>query len=131
MSWFTRSKETSTDYPHNYPERVTIIRPAHPFEGKTLNLLGSTHRKNRLLLLLILPDGSKSLVPADWTNLNCTSEFINNKETTTLGSLSELLQLRTVADALQRRLASAEAINNEESNSVKAAQLSGPASPGD
>jgi hypothetical protein len=126
-----RRKYPQTTHPHNYPEQVTIIRPAHPFEGKTLNLLGATHRKNRLLLLLILPDGSKSLVPADWTNLNSTSESTNNKETATLGSLSELLHMRTVVDAPLRRNASAEAINKEESNGVKAAQLSGPAPPGD
>jgi hypothetical protein len=94
-------------------------------------LLGHTHRNNQLHLLLILPDGSKSLVPADWTNLNCTSDFTIQKEIATLGSLSELLHLRTVIDALLRRLASAEATNNEESNGVKAAQLSGPAAPGD
>jgi hypothetical protein len=42
--------------------------------------------------------------------------------------------MRTVVDALLRRLALEEAakpINDEESKSVKAAQLSGPASPGD
>jgi hypothetical protein len=42
-----------------------------------------------------------------------------------------LLHMRTVVDALLRRNASAEAINKEESNGVKAAQLSGPAPPGD
>ena len=94
-------------------------------------MLGHTHRKNRLHLLLILPDGSKSLVPADWTNLRSTSDFAVQKETELLGSLDELLHIRTVIDALLRRLASAEAINKQERDSVKATQLSGPGSPAD
>jgi hypothetical protein len=95
-------------------------------------LLGHTHRKNRLHLLLILPDGSKSLIPADWTNLKSTSDFTVHKQSATLASLGELLHMRIVIDALLRRSKeAAKPTNNEESNSVKAAQLSGPATPGD
>jgi len=111
------------------------VRPAHPFEGKSLAVLGQTHRKDRLHLLLILPDGSKSLVPAEWTNLNSTANFVH-KQSATLASLDELLHMRTVVDALLRRLASAtceaaKPINDEESNRAEATQLSGTSSPRD
>jgi hypothetical protein len=123
-------------HPHHYPEQVTIVRAAHPFEGKSLTLLGHTHRKNRLHLLLILPDGSKSLVPAEWTNLNSTPERTVDQPTATLASFNELLRMRTVVDALQRRLASvtgeaAKPNTDEESNGAKATQLSGTSFPGD
>ena len=113
---------------------MTIIRPAHPFEGKSLTLFGHTQRKDRLHLLLILPDGSKSLVPAAWTNLNSTPDLTVQKQSATLASLDELLRMRTLIDAFLRRLASvaeeaAKPINEEESNSAKATQLSGPSPP--
>ena len=61
------------------------------------------HRKGRLLLVLILPDGSKSLIPADWTDLDPLSAPTK----TTLGSLEHLLHARAIADALLGRLAPA------------------------
>jgi hypothetical protein len=98
-------------------------------------VLGHTHRKDRLHLLLILPDGSKSLVPAEWTNLKSTANAVN-KRSATLASVDELLRLRTLMDALLGRLAAAaeeaaKPSNEEESNCAKAAQLSGTSAPGD
>ena len=98
-------------------------------------MFGHTHRNERLHLLLILPDGSKSLVPAEWTNLHATPDLTVHNQGATLASLDELLRLRTVVDALLRRLAAAAAeaakpSNEEESNRAKAAQLSGHRFPG-
>jgi hypothetical protein len=129
-------KQPHTTRLHNFPEQVTIIRPAHPFEGRALVVLGHTHRESHLHLLLILPDGSKLLVPAEWTDLNSTANAVHNRSAT-LASLDELLRMRTVIDALLRRLASAaeevvaKPSNEEESNIAKATQLSGTPSPGD
>src|SRR5437667_10600974 len=58
-----------TTHHQDLPERVTIVRAGHPFEGKSLAVLRAIHRHGRLYLLLILPDGSKSLIPADWTDI--------------------------------------------------------------
>jgi len=64
------------------------------------------HRKGRLLLVLILPDGSKSLIPADWTDLASPIQtFSAPAATATLGSLENLLHARAVVDALLGRLA--------------------------
>jgi hypothetical protein len=52
-----------------------------------------------LQFVLTLPDGSKSLVPADWT------DFKANKPSVALliGSPDDLLRLRDLVDALLRR----------------------------
>ena len=63
------------------------------------------HRKGRLLLFLILPDGSKSLIPADWTDLASPTPPIGTSAATTLGSLEHLLHTRALVDALLARLA--------------------------
>jgi len=63
-------------------------------------------RNGRLLLVLILPDGSKSLIPADWTDLASPIQtFSAATATATLGSLENLLRARAVVDALLGRLA--------------------------
>jgi len=92
-----------TTHHQHLPEKVTIVRPRHPFEGQPLNVFGAMHRKGRLLLVLILPDGSKSLIPADWTDL--ASPSFGAPAATTLGSLEHLLHARALVDALLGRLA--------------------------
>lgn len=73
------------------------------------------HRKGRLLLVLILPDGSKSLIPADWTDLTSSTQSLSAPLATTLGSLEELLHARAIVDALLGRLAP---VAGEDGNSV-------------
>jgi len=94
-----------TTHHQHLPEMVTIVRPRHPFEGQPLNVFGAMHRKGRLLLVLILPDGSKSLIPADWTDLVSPAPSIDTPATTTLGSREHLLHARALVDALLGRLA--------------------------
>ena len=87
--------------------RVTVIRARHPFEGKSLNVFRSTHRKGRLVLILILPDGSKSMIPADWTDLGSAAQpqkSLSEQSPATLGSLQDLLHARAVVDALLSRI---------------------------
>ena len=73
------------------------------------------HRKGRLLLVLILPDGSKSLIPADWTDLASSKPSGCASAATTLGSLEDLLHARAVVDALLARLVP---LTSEEGNSA-------------
>jgi hypothetical protein len=53
-------------------------------------------------MLLVLPDGSKSLIPAAWTDLEPPSEETEQPET--IGSVRDLLHVRTVVDGLLRQL---------------------------
>ena len=48
---------------------VRLTRPRHPFEGRQLPVLGRMRRHGAVELLVVLPDGSKRLVPAAWTDL--------------------------------------------------------------
>ena len=87
------------------------------------------HRKGRLLLVLILPDGSKSLIPADWTDLASPTQSIGTPATTTLGSLEDLLHARALVDALLGRLApvtSEDGISTTTKESVRARNKSKP-----
>jgi len=97
---------------------VTIVRAHHPFEGKSLTVLGTIHRHGRLHLLLILPDGSKSLIPADWTDITLTAQphgAVTSHLPATLGSREDLFHARAVVDALLGRLARPE---SEKANST-------------
>ena len=101
-----RRKPRHTTHLEDFPQAVTIIRRGHPFEGRSLQVLGRTHRAGRLHLLLILPDESRSLIPAAWTNLGSSANTIAESgglNRTTLGALSDLLHARTVVDALLHR----------------------------
>jgi len=48
---------------------VRVLRRAHAWEGRSLELLGWMRRGGRLELILVLPDGSHLMVPAAWTDL--------------------------------------------------------------
>jgi hypothetical protein len=86
-----------------------ILRDHHPLKGKLLQVLGWTHRGGILHLTLVLPDGTRSLIPAAWTDLdldtaNNSSVIANASSSPRLGSVSDLLRTRTIVDALLRRL---------------------------
>ena len=104
MEGYQRNLRHTTHHQH-LPEKVTVVRVRHPFQGRSLNVFGAMHRKGQLLLVLILPDGSKSLIPADWTDLASPTQSIGTPGTTTLGSLEDLLHARALVDALLGRLA--------------------------
>lgn len=84
---------------------VVITRRRHPLEGLALRVLGQMRRHGRLELLLVLPDGSKSLVPAVWTDLRgVDSDGETGQDVAaTLGSLADLLVACAVVAALSGR----------------------------
>jgi hypothetical protein len=47
---------------------VRITRSRHPLQDRSLRVLGGMRRHGLMELLLELPDGSKSLIPAAWTD---------------------------------------------------------------
>jgi hypothetical protein len=73
---------------------AVIIRARHPLVGRELRVLGGMRRHGRLELLLVLPDGSKSLVPAAWTNA-AAGEWPGDEQVTagaaTVGTTADLL----------------------------------------
>ena len=101
-----RSKYQHTTHPHDLPHSVTITRAHHAFEGESLTVVGQAHRHNCLHLLLVLPDGSRSLIPASWTDFPGSDQPISadHSRHVALASLSDLLHARSIIDALLRRL---------------------------
>ena len=83
---------------------MTVTRPHHPFKGKTLDILRHARRQGRLYLVLVLPDGSRSLIPADWTDLHPAA--IGSAQSHPFASQQDLLRLRALADALLNRTVS-------------------------
>jgi hypothetical protein len=63
-----RRKRRQTTHHREVTEQVTIIRKRHAFEGQTLAVINSVRRRGVLLVLVILPNGSRSLIPTAWTD---------------------------------------------------------------
>jgi len=102
-----------TTHLEGFPSKVTILRDHHPLQGQTLELFSWSHRQGDLLLTLVLPDGSRSLIPAAWTdlemnNFQASPSGDEQSASATLGSLFHLLHARKVIDSLLRRLDSSE-----------------------
>ena len=101
------------------------MRPGHPLEGQQLEVFRTTHRNRILHLVLVLPDGSRTLIPAAWTDFSgggskqtpCRS--LSSQTNPIVASCSDLLQARIVINALLNKLADAESTSQkskEESN---------------
>ena len=87
---------------------MTIIRQRHAFEGRSLAVISIIRRRGVLLVLVVLPDGSRSLIPASWTDWRAeqagrTSTDDDGGGGHDLGRLGDLLHLRKVIDALYGR----------------------------
>jgi len=82
---------------------VRIVRARHAWEGVSLALVGWMRRRGRLELFVVLPDGSRLLVPAAWTDLEAA---VDPPPAGSLGSLDDLLATRRVVDRLMRAEAS-------------------------
>jgi hypothetical protein len=63
-----RRKLSHTTHLRDLSSSVRILRERHPFEGRALPVMGTVKRRGVLLLLAVLPDGSRSLIPASWTD---------------------------------------------------------------
>lgn len=78
---------------------VTITRCRDPLEGQSLRVLGRLRRRGGVELLVVLPDGSKRLIPAARTDLQTG----NGGGAATLGSLGDLLAACALVSALSAR----------------------------
>jgi len=84
---------------------VRLTRPRHPFEGRPLPVLGSMLRHGILELLVVLPDGSRRLIPAAWTDLEPAPGGDGSGGRGTLGSAADLLGLTVLVSGLTARSA--------------------------
>lgn len=83
---------------------MVITRKQHPFEGRSLSVIHSIRRRGVRLVLVILPNGTRSLIPAAWTDWNTepastSTSYISHD----LGRLDDLLRLRSLINAFLSR----------------------------
>ena len=75
---------------------MTVTRDRHPLQGCELRVLGRMHRHGAVELLVVLPDGSKTLLPAVFTDAVAAVEAV----AATVGSMEDLEQLAVVVESL-------------------------------
>ena len=113
---------------------VRITRSRHPLEGRSLTVLGRVRRHGRLELLVVLPDGSKTLVPAAWTDHDggCTEPVAEAPVSATLGSVTDLLATVASVTALMARRGQAarQSPCKEDSHAARTAQSAHRPGPG-
>jgi hypothetical protein len=85
------------------PGTVRLTRPGHPFDGRILPVLGSMRRHGAVELLVVLPDGSKRLIPAAWTDLESAPGGDRGGDPAALGSVPDLLVLSVLVSGLSAR----------------------------
>ena len=76
---------------------MTVTRDRHPFQGRVLRVLGRMHRHGAVEFLVVLPDGSKTLLPAVFTD---AVEAPMPRSAVTVGSVEDLVQLTSVVESL-------------------------------
>ena len=112
------------------------MRNRHPLQGQLLAVLGWTHRHGTLHLTVVLPDGTRSLIPAAWMDLQMHKDqklprkSKEQSKPSGLGSVLNLLHACKIVDALLLRLDSSEptetTVSTEESKSEMATELLAP-----
>ncbi len=89
------------------PVSVLVTRRHHPFDGQSLAVLGQMRRHGTIELLVVLPDGSKTLLPEAWTDRSDIGTVGGGEAAgegpTTLGSLEDLLAAQALVSALEVR----------------------------
>jgi hypothetical protein len=92
-----RRKTRHTTHLKDFPATVCVRCEHDPLLGESLLVYGWMRRHGRLDLILVLPDGSKSLVPGSWTDLGPQIAGAPESEPSGgLASVSQLLRARAV-----------------------------------
>ena len=86
-------------------QEVRVTRHRDALEGKTLQLLGRLRRHGGVELLVVLPDGSKRMIPAEWTDAALAGSEDGSGAAATLGAVSDLLDACVLVCGLSARRA--------------------------
>ncbi len=92
-------------------DSIVVTRKRHVFEGRRLFVIRSLVRRGVPEFLVILPDGSRTLIPTAWTDRNGgldtkpSSTLVASDGLEDLCLIGDLLKVRAVVDALLSRLA--------------------------
>ena len=83
-----------------------MTRPRHPLAGRRLQVIGAMRKLGRDELLVVLPDGSKTLLPAAWTDrcaMTAGEGQESVRETPVLATPADLLHAWELACGLRAR----------------------------
>jgi hypothetical protein len=83
-----------------------VTRSHHALEGKLLEVFGKLRLKGKFYLVLVLPDGSRSNIPAAWTDFQsaATDASAPSSSGSVIASALDLLRTRQCVDSLLRRI---------------------------
>jgi hypothetical protein len=87
-----------------------VTRPHHALEGKVLEVFGRLRHKGKPHFVLVLPDGSRSYIPVDWTDWVPAPESSSGAQCL-VAYAADLLRLRHRVDCLLRRIEPGLAVN--------------------
>jgi Family of unknown function (DUF5372) len=87
------------------PAEVTVTRHRDALEGQALRVLGSLRRHGGVELLVVLPDGSKRMIPAAWTDAAPAGSQDGCGTAATLGAVGDLLAACVLVRGLSARWA--------------------------
>lgn len=94
-----------------------MTRKCHPLHGHSLKVLGFLYLKKVLHLLLVLPDGTRSQIPASWTDfhvdVDVSSQIEPPAQTATIGGIADLTRLQMLLDILLKRCDSSVSENQQ------------------
>src|SRR5208283_5754262 len=65
-----QTKTRQTTHHQDDADSIVVTRKRHVFEGRRLFVIRSLVRRGVPEFLVILPDGSRTLIPAAWTDRN-------------------------------------------------------------
>ncbi len=83
-----------------------MTRVRHPLAGRRLQVIGAMRRLGRDELLVVLPDGSKTLIPAAWTDRDTTTSDEDqalDQPAAILAAPAELLHAHELVASLRAR----------------------------
>ena len=83
------------------PTHVRVTRPHHALAGKVLEVFGQLKHKGKPHLVLVLPDGTRSYIPAAWTDLE--PQAPDHGPAAPVAGLADLWRTRQRVDALWHR----------------------------
>jgi hypothetical protein len=84
-------------------QEVRVTRHRDALEGQTLRVLGRLRRHGSTELLVVLPDGSKRMIPAAWTDTAPADSQDGCGTAATLGAVSDLLAACVLVSGLWAR----------------------------
>lgn len=83
---------------------MRVTRAHHALTGQVLAVFGQLKRKNQLHLVLVLPDGTRSYIPAAWTDFASPGTPPDQGQPSLVAFLPDLLRTRQRVDVLWRRI---------------------------